>query len=330
MNKDIENLVKKCETCQKFRSKQIKEPMMIPDLPTSAWEKVGMDLFHLKGNNYLVITDYYSNYPELALLSNMSTRCVITHAKSIFARHGIPQTVMSDNGPCFSSKEWRNFSVQYDFKHVTSSPEYTQSNGKAEKGVHILKQLLKKAADSESDPYLALLNYRTSPLECGMAPAEILMNRKLRTTLPCCSQQRKHVKLKQKFNQLKEKQKLYYDRAARHLQPDVVRIRNDENWSKKAVVMQEVAPRSFQVKTNDGQIFRRNRRDLLKTEKESQVLNQSNPESEFTALSASDVCDTNSNTDSQTSNSHTVTLRRSARQIRKPERFVRNCSKLWQ
>lgn len=52
----------------KIRKKQTKELMLIPDLPTSPWEKVGMDLFHLKGNNYLVVIDYYSNYPELALL----------------------------------------------------------------------------------------------------------------------------------------------------------------------------------------------------------------------------------------------------------------------
>ncbi len=76
INKDIGKMVRQCDTCQKFRNKQTKEPMIIPDLPTSPWEKVGMDLFHLKGNNYLVVIDYYSNYPELALLSNMSTKCV--------------------------------------------------------------------------------------------------------------------------------------------------------------------------------------------------------------------------------------------------------------
>uniref|UniRef100_A0A671MNC0 Integrase catalytic domain-containing protein n=1 Tax=Sinocyclocheilus anshuiensis TaxID=1608454 RepID=A0A671MNC0_9TELE len=284
-----------------------------------------MDLFHLKGNNYLVVIDYYSNYPELALLSDMSTKCVMTHSKSIFARHGIPQTVISDSGPCFSSKEWQEFSVQYDFKHVTSSPEYAQSNGKAEKGFHILKQLLKKAADSKSDPYLALLNYRTSPLECGMAPAEMLMNRKLRTTLPSCSKQKANVKIKQKLKQLKYRQKFYYDRAAKHLQTlvrdDVVRIKSDENWSKKATVMQEVAPRSYTVKTDDGQIFRRNRRDLLKTGKEVKDQNQCNVKSESTALYTTNDCNTDTNIDTQTSNSHTFTLRRSTRPVKKPDRL---------
>ena len=92
---------------------------------------------------------------------------------------------MSVNGPCYNSREWQQFARQYGFNHVTSSPQHAQANGKAEKGVHIIKQLLKKATDSKSDPYLALLSYRTAPLECGLFPAELLMNRKLRTTLPC-------------------------------------------------------------------------------------------------------------------------------------------------
>ncbi|KAL0153721.1 hypothetical protein M9458_050974 [Cirrhinus mrigala] len=325
INKDIEKMVRQCDTCRKYRNNQTKEPMIIPDLPTSPWEKVGMDLFYLKGNNYLVVIDYYSNYPELALLSNMSSKCVITHAKSIFARHGIPQTVVSDNGSCFSSKEWQDFSVLYDFKHVTSSPEYAQSNDKAEKGVHILKQLLKKAADSKSDPYLALLNYRTSPLECGMAPVEMLMSRKLRTTLPSCAKRRGNVKMKQKLKQLKDRQKFYYDRATKHLQPlarnDVVLIKDDENWSKKATVMQEVAPRSYTVKTNDGQIFRRNRRDLLRTEKEREDLNQCNARSESTALSTKNDCNTDSNNETQIPDNQTFTLRRSTRHIKKPDKL---------
>uniref|UniRef100_A0A9J7YQF5 Uncharacterized protein n=1 Tax=Cyprinus carpio carpio TaxID=630221 RepID=A0A9J7YQF5_CYPCA len=95
-----------------------------------------------------------------------------------------------------------------------------------------------------------------------MAPAEMLMNRKLQTTLPSCSKQKANVKIKQKLKQLKYRQKFYYDRAAKLyplVRDDVVRINSDENWSKKAIVMQEVAPRSSHtVKTDDGQIFRRN------------------------------------------------------------------------
>ncbi|KAE8281553.1 Retrovirus-related Pol polyprotein [Larimichthys crocea] len=147
INKDIEDMVGKCETCNKYQSKQAREPMMIPDLPTAAWEKVGTDLFHCNGKDYLLVIDYYSNFPEIALLSNTTASTVIGHVKSIFARHGIPKTVVSDNGPCYNCKEWQQFANHYGFSHVTSSPQHAQANGKSEKGVHIIKQILKKTTD---------------------------------------------------------------------------------------------------------------------------------------------------------------------------------------
>lgn len=64
---------------------------------------------------------WLSNYPEMALLPSMSATCVIRHMKSLFARHGIPQIVHSDNGPCYSCKEFKDFAEEYDFRHVTSS-----------------------------------------------------------------------------------------------------------------------------------------------------------------------------------------------------------------
>lgn len=107
--------------------------MMVAEVPTAPWDKVGIDLFHLRGKDYLVVMDYYSNFPEMVLLANATSTCVITHAKSIFGRHGIPHTVLSDNGPCFSGKEWQRFAGKYDFKHVTTSPHYAQSTAKLKK-----------------------------------------------------------------------------------------------------------------------------------------------------------------------------------------------------
>ncbi|XP_048054388.1 uncharacterized protein K02A2.6-like [Megalobrama amblycephala] len=270
INADIDRMVSTCDTCLSHRAKQQKEPMIITDTPSEPWQKIGTDLFVLNGKNYLLVVDYLSNYPEMALLPNTSTASVITHMKSIFARHGIPQVVCSDNGPCYNSKEFQEFAVEYDFKHVTSSPLYPQSNGKAEKGVHIVKMLLKKAVSSKSDPYLALLNYRASPLEHGLSPAEMLMGRKLRTTLPYLSQPKKIKGLQKKQMQLKKRQKMNYDKTSRSLRPlannDTVRLEDCNTWHRKATVLEEVYPRSYTVKTEDGQILRRNRRSLLKTQ----------------------------------------------------------------
>ena len=128
--------------------------------------KIGADVFTLFGKNFLVVVDYTSNYPEVAKLEDLSSTNTINHMKSTMARHGLPSVVLSDNGPQFSSREIRQFAKQYGFKYVTSSPEYPQSNGNAEKAVQIVKRLLKKAKEIDEDPYLALLNYSASPGQC--------------------------------------------------------------------------------------------------------------------------------------------------------------------
>lgn len=268
INRDIETMASKCEACLKHRYKQAKEPMLIPEMPTEPWQKVGTDLFHVNGKDFLLVIDYHSNYPEAVQLSSTSASAVITRMKSIFSRHGIPLVVHSDNGPQYSSQEFQRFAEEYGFHHTTSSPLYPKANGKAEKGVEIVKRLLKKAAETKSDPYLALLTYRSSPLACGASPAELLMNRKLRNTLPQMPRKKNTVP-KQKHMQLKWAQKKHHDKTARRLEPlsehDVVRIEEPHSWSRKAVVLKEVGPRSYAVKTEDGQVLRRNRRCLLRT-----------------------------------------------------------------
>lgn len=315
INADIDRMVSTCDTCLSHRAKQQKEPMIITDTPSEPWQKIGTDLFVLNGKNYLLVVDYLSNYPEMALLPNTSTASVITHMKSIFARHGIPQVVCSDNGPCYNSKEFQEFAVEYDFKHVTSSPLYPQSNGKAEKGVHIVKMLLKKAVSSKSDPYLALLNYRASPLEHGLSPAEMLMGRKLRTTLPYLTQPKKIKGLQKKQMQLKKRQKMNYDKTSRSLRPlannDTVRLEDCNTWHRKATVLEEVYPRSYTVKTEDGQILRRNRRSLLKTQ-------ETVPQDTSPVESETEPVIDNKEDEKET---HSPELRRSKRTVKPPERL---------
>lgn len=176
--------------------------------------------------------------------------------------------------------EFKEFSKQYGFKHITSSPLYPQANGQSEKGVQIVKRLLKKAKDGKTDPYLALLSYRAAPLECGASPAELLMCRKLRTTLPQMQQGRDNIWIDNK-KRLKRKQKMAYDRATKHLEPlfekDTVRIEGPDCWDRKATVFSEVGPRSYIVETEDGQKVRRNRRSLLKTHEDTDKHSETEP-----------------------------------------------------
>lgn len=99
MNHDIAELINDCATCLTYHNRQQKEPLLTEMRVEHPWEKIGTDLFHFKGREYLLMIDYYSNYPEMALLTSITATGVVKHMKSSFARHGIPETVVSDNGP---------------------------------------------------------------------------------------------------------------------------------------------------------------------------------------------------------------------------------------
>lgn len=104
--------------------------------------------------------------------------------KAHFARHGIPERLVTDNGPCYSSQDFERLSKSWGFEHVTSSPLYPQRNGKAENAVKQAKNLMKMASESNSDPYKALLILRNTPTETlKTSPAQRLFSR-TRTLVP--------------------------------------------------------------------------------------------------------------------------------------------------
>ena len=105
------------------------------------------DLFLSGGKDYLLVVDMYSGYPKVALLETTTSDVVIRHLKSVFARHGIQERLLTDIGPQYSSRKFRDFTYNWYTKHVTSSPRYPQSNGHAERAVQTIKNILKKAED---------------------------------------------------------------------------------------------------------------------------------------------------------------------------------------
>ena len=162
-----------------------------------------------------------------------------------FSRHGVPSKVISDNGPQFSSSDFAYFAKTYEFVHVTSSPGYPQSNGKAENAVKTVKRIMKKSLKSGEDLFLALLSWRNTPSE-GMnsSPVQRLYGRRTRTLLPTKNKLLKpkivtHVK--KEMTVRKNKQKQYYDRNTKSLNDlekgDIVRIRppgRDNEWKKES------------------------------------------------------------------------------------------------
>ena len=171
--------MKKCHECCKTQKQgaELLRPSALPDLP---FQKVATDLFEWNNKTYLLVVDYFSLFIEIAKLTGSTAADVINCTKSIFARHGVPEVVISDNSPQYSASAYAQFALEYGFSHITSSPLYPQGNGEAEWAVRTVKELLRK----QGDPYLALLAYRATPLQCGYSPSELLMSFKLRTTVP--------------------------------------------------------------------------------------------------------------------------------------------------
>ncbi|XP_071963824.1 uncharacterized protein [Antedon mediterranea] len=248
LSKDIANFVEKCSHCQLYKRTQKKEPLITTPLPDRPWQRIATDLCEFQNNHYLIISDYFSRYIEITnLKKNTTSMRVVEAIKTVCARWGIPETVISDNGPQFTSRQLKLFAVQ------------------------TAKTMLR-----QTDPTLALMIYRSTPIEVtGYSPAQLIMGRQPKTTLPI------HVKKLQpewpNINKLKEKDretkkryehfynKRYGAKSLPELKPgDVVRVKtcHDKIWSSPVNVASETdQPRSNIVQTASGQL-RKNRQNL--------------------------------------------------------------------
>ena len=271
---EIEQKVSQCEICAQYQNKNAKEPLIKTEIPSRPWEKISVDLFQFQGNNYLLTIDRFSSWPEIAKLDNLSSGNTITYMKSQFSRYGIPDEVYSDNGVQFTAHSFQQFRKEYGFKHVTSSPTYSQSNGLVERGVQTVKNLLKKS----KDPYKSLMNYRDTTIESvGLSPAQMFLGRRLKTALPVTTPLLKPQKydssvVQNKRGKAQNKQKQYFDqhsgKSLSKLKPgDQVVMKRDhtETWEPATVVTQHESPRSYVVQQNNGHKFRRNRKHLRPT-----------------------------------------------------------------
>ena len=263
MSTAIERMVAKCSVCLKYQRENQKEPLLPHGVPQRPWQKLGADIFELNSSSYLTVVDYYSKYPELCILKDKTASSVVTSMKSVFARHSIPGEVVADNMP-FSSKAFRKCASEWGFKVSTSSPRYPQSNGMSERAIQTIKNLLKKACEDGNDPYIALLEYRNTPIS-GLkeSPAQLLMSRMLKSKLPTVESLLKPRVVdnpQQKLQQRSDKQKMYYDRNAKLLpsikEGEAARVRKGKTWEPAIVIAQHTAPRSYIVETPDGTAYR--------------------------------------------------------------------------
>ncbi|KAL7865994.1 hypothetical protein SRHO_G00112410 [Serrasalmus rhombeus] len=266
LSQQLNELVLNCRACCQERLNH-REPLISTPYLGKPWQKCGADLFMLGSKTYLLVVDYMSRYVEIALLTPTRSNDVIHHLKSIFAHHGICETLVTDNGPQFSGAAFSEFAASYGFCHVTSSPKYPQGNAEAEQAVQTVKGLLKKS----NDPYLALLAYRATPLQNGYSPAQLLMGRRLHTTvhilpalLVSSIRDKDKVMLKERERKANDAQRYNQQHRARNLHKLVP---GQDVWitdqkATGAVIGSHTTPRSYLVE-GPHRVIRRNRHHLI-------------------------------------------------------------------
>ncbi|XP_011859611.1 PREDICTED: uncharacterized protein LOC105557076 [Vollenhovia emeryi] len=287
MSKQIAETVMRCEICAQYRDNR-HEPLIQIEEAHRPWQKVGMDLFKLRSDWYLIIIDRYSRYPEVEKVPNMRMETVILKMSEIFARQGVPEEILTDNGtqfnPFHGSSLFKNFQDAYGFRLITRSPGYPQSNGLAEAGVQLVKKIFLK----EGDPYKGLLIYRNTPLKNGYSPAELSMSRRLRDTLPTTAsnleprvvckeavgekEDRRRKRIEDNYNKSKGTRQLP------ELTPGTrVFIKDAKKFG--TVIQKAEQPRSYIIQTDTNKL-RRNRYTVVPTQpaREATAVPHSQPE----------------------------------------------------
>ena len=187
LDKDIEKSVRQCNACQETQATPPVAPLNPSKWPSRPWARLHLDFAGpFQGKLFLIMIDAYSKWIEAVCTSSTSSTVVIEELRTVFSSFGLPETIVTDNGPGFTSGEFKEFLRGNGVRHITSAPYHPASNGLAERAVQIVKKGLKKVNEGSVKKRLAriLFSYRTTPqLTIGLSPAEMLLGRKPRTRL---------------------------------------------------------------------------------------------------------------------------------------------------
>ncbi|UYV73034.1 K02A2.6-like [Cordylochernes scorpioides] len=224
-----------------------------------------------EGRKYLGIVDYYTKYQEVFELRSTKAEMVIEKLKEVFARCGVPEIMMTDNGPPFQSTEMMEFAKEWNVTHTTSSPRFPQSNGMIERTIQTLKSTIIECQQSKQDIYQALLLLRNTEHSSLPSPAIMLYGRKQRLFLPMKTTLMNESRIcedsiRKQHEANQSRIKFHFNRHARDLSSlengQSVLVRQEKQWSPAKVIAPGVLPRSYLLEDTKGSVLRRNRRDL--------------------------------------------------------------------
>lgn len=269
IDNELEELVRSCPKCLETRKAPPKAELHPWEWPSQPWHRIHVDYAGPVQNKYfLVIVDAFSKWVEIFPTNGPSTKETVKHLRHLFCQLGIPVTIVSDNGTCFTSQEFKDFVNNNGIRHVTSAVYKPSTNGLAERMV----QTFKSALHSSKEHYSTLLDkflfkYRITPhTSTGVSPAELLYRRKLRCRLDLLHPA---DMVGHKVNASQETQKRHYSQHPRHLQlqpgtPVLVRnySTHGPKWSPGNVTEQH-GPVSYRCQLENGKDVKRHQDQVI-------------------------------------------------------------------
>lgn len=176
---DLEIEVQSCGVCEKYQRMQQKENLHLEERPLFPFHRVGMDIFEHGGKDYLAIYDAFSGLLIAEKLSDKSAAQITKVLEECFIPLGYPAVLKADNNP-FSARLVQDYCESKNMKIIFSSPRYPQSNGLAEKGVSIAKNIIKKSPKNWKE--LEIQEYNITRVKGkGASPSELFFGRQIKT-----------------------------------------------------------------------------------------------------------------------------------------------------
>ena len=182
---EIEAKVHGCFECQVNQKAQGAVPTHPWEWPSRPWSRVHSDYAGpFLGKMFLIVVDAHSKWVEVEVIPAAAFAHTIQKLRAMFATHGLPELLVSDNGTAFTSAEFQEFLSRNGVRHLTSAPYHPSSNGLAERAVQTFKSNMSSDEDMQKQLSRFLFRYRSTPHSTtGLSPAELLMGRRLRTHL---------------------------------------------------------------------------------------------------------------------------------------------------
>jgi hypothetical protein len=249
---DIEAAVRTCRSCQENQSNPAIAPVHSWEYPTAPWERLHVDFAGpMDGKFFLIVIDAYSKWLEVETVPSPSSGSVISKLQKLFATHGLPLVIVSDNGSAFISEEFKAFLKSNGVRLIHSAPYHPASNGQAERAVRVFKNSLKKleGGDLQEKMNRLLFHHRTTPhTTTGKCPAELLLGRRVRTHLDIM---RPNMRRKVEIPQLQKKmsgQTRFFEAG------DLVLVKNFRGRPKwiTGTVTEKLGSADYVVEVTDG------------------------------------------------------------------------------